>query len=48
MSWPGHVLMHDRQIVIGVDLIGRNDAVFAVNLEEGDRDHEVTGELEGV
>ena len=48
MSRPGHVLMHDRKIVVDIDLVGRKDAVFAVDLEEGDRDHQVTGELEGV
>lgn len=48
MSRPGEKLMDDLKIVIGVDLVRGQDAVLAVDLEDGDRDHQVAGELEGV
>ncbi len=48
MSRPGEKFVNDLQIVVSVDLGGGKDAVFAVDLEEGDRDHQVSRELEGV
>ena len=36
------------KIVIGVYLIGRQDAVLTVDREDGDRDHQIAGKLEGV
>lgn len=48
MSRPREKFMDDLKIVISVDLVGREDAVFAVDREESDRDHQVAGELEGV
>lgn len=48
MSRPGEKLVDDLKIVIGVDLVRREDAVFAVDREKSDRDHQVAGELEGV
>jgi hypothetical protein len=40
--------MDDLQIVIGVDLVRRKDPIFTVDLEDGDRDHKVAGELESM
>jgi hypothetical protein len=40
--------VNNREVVVGVDLVRRQDAVFAVDFEDGDRDHEVAGKLEGV
>lgn len=40
--------MNDLEVVACVDLVRRKDALFAVDLEDGDRDHEVAGKLEGV
>lgn len=31
-----------------VELVAREDAVFAIDLEEGDRDHQRVGEVEGM
>ena len=47
MSRPREKLMDDLKIVVGVDLVRGKDAVFAVDFEDGDRDHEVARELEG-
>lgn len=38
----------DRKVIIGVDLVRGKHAVFTVDFEDGDRDHQVAGELEGV
>lgn len=48
MSRPREKFIDDLKIVIGVDLVRGQDAVLAVDLEDGDRDHEVAGEMEGV
>ena len=48
MSRPGKELVHDFEVVAGVDLVGGHDAVFTVDCKDGDRDHQVTGKLEGV
>jgi hypothetical protein len=40
--------MDDLKVVACVDLVGRKDAIFAVDFEDGDRDHEVAAKLEGV
>ncbi|WP_179869756.1 hypothetical protein [Rhizobium chutanense] len=40
--------MDDLKIVVGVDLVRGKDAVFAVDFEKGDRDHQVAGELVGM
>lgn len=48
MSRPGMEFMNDREVVACVDLVRRKDAIFAVDFEDGDRDHEVAGKLEGV
>jgi hypothetical protein len=44
----GEKFVNDLEIVVSGDLVGGKDAVFAVDLEEGDRDHQVARELEGV
>jgi len=38
----------DFEIVIDIDLVGGDDAIFAVDREDGHRDHQVAGKLEGV
>ena len=48
MSRPWEKFVYDLQIVVGVDFVGRKDAVFAVDRKQSDRDHQVTGKLEGV
>jgi len=48
MSHPREEFVNDREVIVDVDLVRGKDAVFAVDFEDGDRDHEVTGELEGV
>ena len=51
MSRPaivGVVFVDDVEGIAVVDLVAGKDAVFAVDLEERDRDHKGTGELEGV
>lgn len=51
MSRPaieGVVFVDDMESVAIVDLVAGQDAVFAVDLEQRDRDHEGAGELEGV
>ena len=40
--------MHDLKIVFVIDFVGRKDAVFAVDREQCDRDHQVAGKLECV
>ena len=40
--------MDDLEAVACVDLVRGEDAIFAVDFEDGDRDHEVAGKLEGV
>lgn len=48
VSRPRMEHMNDRKVIIGVDLVRGQHAVFYVDFEDGDRDHEVAGELEGV
>lgn len=48
MSRPGMEFVDDVEIVVRVDLVGRQDAIFTVDFEDGDRDHQVTGKLESV
>ncbi|MGY3698922.1 hypothetical protein HAP41_0000049120 (plasmid) [Bradyrhizobium barranii subsp. apii] len=40
--------MDDVEAVTFVDLVAGHDAVFAVDLEERDRDHQGAGKVEGV
>jgi hypothetical protein len=48
MSRPGKELVDDFEVVARVDLVGRQDAIFTIDLEDGDGDHQVLGKLEGV
>lgn len=51
MSRPALVrieLVDGLKVVVGVELVAREGAVLVAGLEECDRDHEGTGELEGV
>ena len=41
-------LVDDVQVVIGIEFVGRQDAVFVAGFEERNRDHQSMGELEGV
>jgi hypothetical protein len=40
--------MHDLKIVFVVEFVGRKDAEFFAGFEQGDRDHQVVAEVEGV
>ncbi|MBO9195996.1 hypothetical protein J5277_17990 [Rhizobium sp. 16-449-1b] len=40
--------MNDRKVNIGVDLIRGKHATLAIDFEDGDRDHQIAGKLEGV
>jgi hypothetical protein len=40
--------MDDLKLVACVDLVRRKDAIFTVDFEDGDRDHQVAAKLEGV
>ncbi len=48
MSRPGEKFMDDLKIVVGIDLVGGEDTVLAFDLEDGDGNHQVARELEGV
>jgi hypothetical protein len=51
MSRPtvvGVELVDDFETVGVVEIVGGKDAVFAVDLEQDDRDHQGAGELKGV
>ena len=48
MSRPGIKFVNDLEVVACVDLVRGKDAIFTVDFEDGDRNHQVTGELEGV
>lgn len=45
---PGKEFMHDLEIVAGVELVGGQNAVFPVDFEDCDGDHQIPAELEGV
>lgn len=38
----------DLEVVACVDLVRGKDAIFTVDLEDGDRHHQVSGKLEGM
>ncbi|MBB3979758.1 hypothetical protein GGQ64_005003 [Rhizobium azooxidifex] len=40
--------MHDLKIVFVIEFVGRKDAEFVAGFEQGDRDHQVIAEVEGV
>jgi len=40
--------MNDREVIISVDLVRGEDGIFTVDFEDGDRDHQVAGKLEGM
>ncbi|ACM39307.1 conserved hypothetical protein (plasmid) [Allorhizobium ampelinum S4] len=40
--------MYDLQIVFAIDFVGRQDAELVAGSEQEDRDHQGTGEVEGV
>ncbi|WP_280951819.1 hypothetical protein [Sinorhizobium sp. FG01] len=40
--------MDDFKIIVRLDFVGRENAVLAVDGEEGDRGHQVAGKLKGV
>ena len=42
------VFVHDLKIVFVIDFVGRKDAEFAARFEQGDRDHQIVAEVEGV
>lgn len=42
------IFVDDVEAVTFVDLVAGHDAVFAVDLEERDRDHQGAGKVEGV
>ena len=48
VSRPGKEFVHDIEVVACIDFVRGQDAIFAVDFEDGDRDHQVTGELEGM
>ena len=51
MSRPGPMrieLMNNIQVVIGIKFVRRQDTVLVAGFEERNRDHQSTGELEGV
>lgn len=48
MSRKGMEFVDDLKVIARVDLVRRKDAVFTVDFEDGDRDHQVAGKLEGV
>lgn len=48
MSRKGIELVDDLKVIASVDLVRGKDAVFAVDFEDGDRDHQVAGKLERV
>lgn len=45
MSRPGEELVDDVKIVVSVDFFGGEDTVLAADLENRDRDHQITREL---
>ncbi|WP_313606879.1 hypothetical protein [Rhizobium sp.] len=40
--------MHDVEVIACVDLVGGENSVLTVDYEDGYRDHQVAGKLEGV
>ena len=48
MSSHGDIFMDDFKVLPGVDFFGGENAIFAVDFEDDDRDHQVARELEGV
>ncbi len=48
MSRPGEELVQDVEVVACVDFVTGQHAILAVDFKDGDRDHQVAGELEGV
>lgn len=48
MSRPWMEFMDDLEVVACVDLVGGEYAIFAIDFEDGDRDHQVAGKLESV
>lgn len=48
MSRPGEEFVHDLQIVFVIEFVGRKDAEFASGFEEGDRNHQIVAEVEGM
>jgi len=42
------IFVDDLQIVVIIDFVARQNAELIARLEECERDHQVTGELEGV
>lgn len=48
MGRPGKELMNHLEVVARVDLVGGQDTILAVDFEDGDRDHQVAGQLECV
>ena len=48
MGRPRMKFMNDREVIISVDLVRGEDAIFTVDFEDGDRDHQVAGKLEGM
>lgn len=48
MKPAGEIFMHDLKIVFVIEFVGRKDAEFVAGFEQGDRDHQVIAEVEGV
>lgn len=42
------IFVHDLQIVFVIEFVGRKNAEFVAGFEQGDRDHQVVAEVEGV
>ena len=48
MRRPWMKFVDDLEVVACVDLIRGKDAIFTVDLEDGDRNHQVAGKLKSV
>lgn len=48
MSRPGMEFMHDLQIVFVIEFVARQNAELVAGPEQGDRNHQGAGKLEGV
>lgn len=48
MRPAGEILVHDLKIVFVIEFVGRKDAEFVAGFEQGDRNHQIIAEVEGV
>lgn len=42
------IFVHDLKIVFVIEFVGRKDAEFVAGLEQGDGNHQIIAEVEGV